>query len=142
MLSWLVRALTCICLLLGSSVATTLASPKQYQIILNDGTEILCAIITNDPQGRRLQFQEQDKPELVWLSYYKIKAIVEESTQLDVTGQFVNTPPLSTIPREQPAPQSEPAPVVVNKGMGSGAVIAVSILGTIVALVIIGALAN
>jgi hypothetical protein len=136
------RMLVCTLLLLVS-FGTNAAASKEYRLILTDGSDFLCAIVANDPEGRRLQIQESDQPELTWISYHKIKAIVEESSQMDVTGQYISSLPLSTVPTDgNRIPDNDNEPATVDTGMGSGTVIALSILGTIALLVLLGALAN
>jgi hypothetical protein len=130
-------------LLLVVSISPALADQPIYHIFLTDGTDLYGTIVTNDSEGRRIQVMDRGQPDLRWISYHRVKAIVEEGTELDVTGKYILSMPLSTLPptTHAEAPSQQPTPAV-HQGMGSGTVIALSILGTIALLVLIGALAS
>ena len=138
----LVAPIAVLCLLLLALVSPTFADQTIYHIFLTDGSDLHGTIVTNDTEGRRIQVLEQGQPDLRWISYHRVKAIVEDGTELDVTGKYIVSMPLSTAPSSHgEAPSQQPTPVV-HDGMGSGTVIALSILGTIALLVLIGALAS
>jgi hypothetical protein len=69
-------------------------------IILTDGAELYASIVSNDPTGQRLQVQERGQSELRWIPYQLIKAIIEDSTELDVTTKYI---PVAFLPKQPPA---------------------------------------
>jgi len=135
-------------LLVFAFVAPANAEGEEYRIFLTDGTEGIFQIVSNDPASKRLQIQKSGSAELAWVSYYRVMRIIEEVTQKDVTNVFVVTDRLipsdsMLAPQIEPVKPAEPVVLVQPKsGMGSGTVIAVSILGTIASLVLLGAMAN
>jgi hypothetical protein len=131
-----------LCALLFAFSSPAFADQTIYHILLTDGTDLYGTIVANDTDGRRIQVMDRGQPDLRWISWHRVKAIVEEGTEVDVTNKYVLAMPLSTVPAETHAtpPAQQPAPA--HQGMGSGTTIALSILGTIVLLVVIGALAS
>ena len=65
------------------------ADMTKYLIIFTDGTKVPCYILENDPPAKRLKIQCENKVETGWLSYYSIKAIIEASSQKDMTNEFI-----------------------------------------------------
>jgi hypothetical protein len=65
------------------------ADATKYLIIFTDGTKNPCYILENDPITKRLKIQCENKVETGWLSYYSVKAIIEASSQKDVTDEFI-----------------------------------------------------
>ena len=69
--------------------STLWADTSKYVIIFADKTKGLCHILENDPPSKRLKIQPENSVKTDWISYYSIRAIIEASSQKDVTDEFI-----------------------------------------------------
>ena len=67
------------------------ADSTKYLIIFTDKTKNTCTIVENDPPAHRLKVQCENNVKLDWISYYSIQAIIEASSQKDVTEEFIQS---------------------------------------------------
>ena len=120
-------------------VSTAIAKDTVYILMMVDNTEIKCNIIENDFPMKRLRILNVETQEEQWVSTLRIKAVIDQESQIDVTKSIISEEAL----QQEPLPQAQqPQPAKQDKGMGAGATIAIAILGTIAALVLLGAIAN
>jgi len=111
--------------------STLLADAPKYLILFNSGNQSVCYIINNDSVSKRLEIQYENSVQKVWVSYFQIKAIIDPISNRDVTDQFILSSTIDTSPRQQ-----------IKREMSSGEIIFISIAGTIMALLVLGALAS
>ena len=120
-------------------VSTAIAKDTVYHLMMVDDTEIKCNILENDVPTKRLRILNIETQEEQWVSTLRIIAIIDQESQIDVTRSIIAGEAL----QQEPLPQAQqPQPAKQDKGMGAGATITIAILGTIAALVLLGAIAN
>ncbi len=65
------------------------AEPIKYIIVFNDGTEGSYIILNNDAISKRIEIKSEANGIEFWMSIYRIRAIIEKESQIDVTNQFI-----------------------------------------------------
>ena len=106
----IVAPIVSLVLLLAFIVPPAWPQQATQHIILTDGTDLHGAIVSNDPSAQRLQIQEQGQSELRWIPYNLVKAIIEESTELDVTTRYIPEAFLSKAPAASEPVQTQQTP--------------------------------
>lgn len=114
-------------------VTTVLAEAPKYLVVFGDNAEAICYIVNNDPISKRLQLQYENDVKRWWISYFQIRTIVEYGSQKDVTDEFIQISPII-----------QPAPIIQKEKaqMSPGTIVFVAIAGTVVFLLVLGAVAS
>ena len=99
-------------------------------MVFTDGTQEVCYILNNDIMAKRLKVQYSEDVKTFWISYYRIQTIVESKSQKDVTDEFIQILPKTPIQEQR------------KSGLGAGAIIAISIMGTVMFFLLLGAMAS